>query len=433
MSKAAEMVVRLRQSVAEITESDAPNKDALLEKSFKEFGEALAKFEDEQASAVADDLARADAEVRGEMDPLEGFAEAVGEADAIAGEMVDAGMVDEPTAELLAQWSILGDLVARTLANQRVAEVEDEDEAEALKSDGSAGLLELAKADGQGAVLLKTDLPDGLHGLVSDPAALQEAIASVGLSLAKVAGVPVEEMLEKFQAPEGGEGQDGPPAMEEPAPSDPAEALARQVQVMMRLSAASLVQGQQILQALGGAEADPGMEGGVPPEEQAAKEPGMEGGKPPMKGEGAEQPGKEQEGAPSAEKPQADKAPQAEKPEGESEGGEGGEGGEKRKPPFAKSESSEDLMKSIGEEMRKAIENATAPLRKQLDAAQAEMVRMQAQPAAPRASIMDMSKVGGGGQSSPDELAKRLADMSPEQRAMEITKMVHRMPIPVAG
>lgn len=418
MNKAAEMVSRLRQSVAEIMASDAADKDALLGKSFQEFEEALNKSAEEDQAALIAAIEQEQAEAAEAADPLLHFAEAIGTADDLAGQMVEAGAVDEATAELLGQWSALNDLVARSLVNHRVAPVMEGEDVEALKADG-LGLLEmpLAKADGAGpeAILLKTDLPEELHALITDPAEIQGALAELGFGLAKSAGAPVEAMLAKFEEAQAADPNAEAPA--EPVPADPVEALARQVQVMMRLSAASLVQGQQILSGLAaaGEEVPQEQDGGVPPEDTAAA--GKEGHAEP---DGDEQPGAKGDGdadakakAEGSEKPEAGDKPEAK--EGED------------KKPFGKAESAEDLQKAIQDELRKAVDAATAPLRKQVERANAELARLRAQPQAPKAPLMAVTKAADGViQNSGEDTLSKLAGLSPEQQALALTKMIHQ-------
>jgi len=161
--------------------------------------------------------------------------------------------------------------------------------------------------------------------------------------------------------------------------------------------AAGLVQGEAIMRGLSD---QTGEDGEAAAEEVASEEPEQEAA---SEG-GAEEASSEGE---SSEAPE------------ESEGAEG-EDERKREEMAAKSDRNEDLAKSITE----AVLAATKPLKDEIEL-------LKSQPAAPKAPakgiIVGLSKAEDGSGAPAIEMeAARIAKLTPEQQAIELTKMVHR-------
>lgn len=415
MSKShAEMVERLRQSVAEIVGSDAADKEDLLKKSFDEFQTDLESSA--EAAQEGDFDGDFDSDFEGEeveFDPVVSFSDSLAHADEIAAILAENGEIDEDTAALLGQWSALSDIAIRSLANTRAIPVYDEAEMEAAKADG-LGLMEmsLAKADGSEAdetMLVKTDLPAHVAQFITDPDQLAAMIADAGFEFAEVTGVG--EALSKMD-PNMDPGMAAGPAM------DPG-ALAEQVQVMMRLNAAALVQGEAVMRAMGGDMGAP--EDQEPVEQEAAEgdfgdegEEGEEGYE--AADEGAEEEHEEPDGDEEGEEPSDDDGDEP-----------------ARKPPFRKSQDAEELTKSLAGELNKMMADTLEPLRKQLETANAEIARLKAAPA-PAKGVLNTAALSKAedvsGQASEDPMAK-IAALPESQRATELMKLVHRNPIPV--
>jgi hypothetical protein len=406
MSKAhAEMVDRLRQSVAEIMKSDVPNRDELLNKSFDEYAEAVAEADEIEAEeAEAEEAEDYEGEDEAQ-DPVVVFADAVADADEALNALIEAGEIDEETAMLLAQWSAMSDIGLRALANTRAYPVEEDEMDEVGKSDGVYEMA-LSKADGDDegpdSVLVKTDLPERVAQFITDPQELAEAYAQVAFGAAEMTGLP----LAKFD-PETGEEQ-------APEPQG-SEALIRQLQVMMRLSAATLVQGEAILRGIGGGgeegEMDEAGEEEAPEEEVAEGEGEMD--------EAGDEEAPEEE---TAEKP-------AEEPAEEEEE----EAPAKGKPPafLRRAHDAEDLRKSITAEFNGAVEQATAPLKKALEEANAQLKQLAKQPAPAKAPLFAMTKAADNGGAPQEDHMARLAGMSESERTTELMKMVHKAPFAV--
>lgn len=412
MSGTKDMIARLRKSVEEIAKSDVANRDELLAKTFSEFEEAVeAESQDaeEPVGSEGDEDLAEDREIidEGESEPphpIEALLVLGQDEDAIIQDLIDSGDVSDETAEILATIVALRELALRSAASDQAVVLEDEDELEAAKADGLF-LLEagLSKADGEGEdeVVVATALPESLHHLITDNVSIGEAMSAVGLNLAKMAGVPVEEALAKFADEE--EAQAEAEAQESPEePTDPVSSLAKQIQVLMRLNAAALVQGEAVMRGLTGMTGEP--------EGPAAEEAEMEQ---PEQEAAAEEGGEE----PTAEEPAAEEgAERAEPAAAEAERGPGAESEPKKKNPFDKADGIDGLAKSITD----AVMAATAPL-------QAEIERLKSMPAAPKAPAkgvtVGLKKTEDGGGISAESEASRLMKLSPEERAAELLKM----------
>lgn len=386
MSKAhAEKVDRLRQSVAEIMKSDAPDKDELLQKSFEEFEEALDEdFEQD------DDVLEGEYE---EIDPVVAFADAVATADAAVAELMEAGELDEDTAALMAQWSAISDVGLRSLANTRAVPVEEYELDEVGKADGVYE-MSLAKADGDydnepESILVKTDLPERVAQFITDPAELASAIEEIGVTIADYTGLP----LAKFDPETGEEMEGGAP---------PVEALVRQLQIMMRLNAASLVQGEAILRGISGG-GEP-MEG----EEEMMDESGEE--------EGVEEEEASEDEEFDQETPEEEASEEEEAPEEEEE-----------EQAFRRAHEAEDLKKAVDSSVREA----TAGLSNELKKAQAEIERLRSMPQAPKAPLISLTKAADNGGGADEDPMAKIAALPESQRSIELMKLVHKAPIPV--
>jgi hypothetical protein len=392
MTKATDMVDRLRQSVAEIIASEAGNKEELLAKSFDEFQDALAEAEEIES----EELEMEDDE---DVDPVVAFADAIANADEIAAMLIDSGQVDEQTAHIFDQLAMVSDLSLRCLANTRALPVEEEeyDELEAMKSDGiSVHEMPLAKnyEDEPDSILVKTDLPPEVAQFITDPAEIEEAMAAIGMEMAEAAGVDFGSLAKAAPMAEG-----------EMAP--PGGDFANQLQVLMRLNAAALVQGEQIMQALSG---------GMPEGHDDDQNEDVEAAADDID---SQEDGYEDE--------EDDMPPQRAAPE--DDGGEPvEEDDEQKKNPFAKSESSEDLRKALAADFASAVKDATGPLQKALEDARTEIDRLKKQPSAPKAVLGPIAKsVDNGG--NMEDTAEKLAKMSETDRAVELMKMAHQSPI----
>lgn len=387
MSKAhAEKVDRLRQSVAEIMKSDAPDKDELLQKSFDEFEEAL------EEDMVEEDDGVLEGEYE-EIDPVVAFADAVATADAAVAELMEAGELDEDTAALMAQWSAISDVGLRSLANTRAIPVEEDELEEVGKADGIYE-MSLAKADGDyeeepESILVKTDLPERVAQFITDPAELAQAIEEIGVTIADYTGLP----LAKFDPETGEEMEGGAP---------PVEALVRQLQIMMRLNAASLVQGEAILRGISGGEA--------PGDEEMMDESGEEEG---VEEEEASEDEEFEEEAPEEE------ASEEEVPEDEGE----------EEEEFRRSHEAEDLKKAVDSSVREATAGLSAELKK----AQDEIARLRSMPQAPKAPLISLTKAADNGGGADEDPMAKIAALPESQRSIELMKLVHKAPIPVNG
>ncbi len=395
MTKATDMVGRLRQSVAEIISSDAPDKEELLNKSFDEFEEAVAEIEDDEVL----DEGEYEQEDDGDIDPVVAFADALAHADEVAAALIEAGAIDENTAALIDHWSAVSDVALRAMANTRAEPIFDDEAFEAAKADG-AGLYEMALAksddaedDEPEAVMVKTDLPEQVAQFITDPEDLAARMADIGLSIANFGGVPVDEMLAKFDPEAEGMG----PEMG----GDPA-GLAQAIQVLMRLNAAALVQGEQVMRQLSGDMPDDDGEGA--PEEEVAEDEGYEGE------EGEEEPSEEEMMA----------------EEGEEEAPEEAEEDEED-PRFARKSASSSELKKVADA---AVAEAVGPLQKALADARAELDRMKSQPTAPKGALSAVSKSADNGKPDEDQL-KKIAELPEQDRSVALMKLVHQNPIPV--
>lgn len=437
------MLGTLSQSVSGIMNSDAENRQELLEKSFREFGVLLDTAVGEIAEETTEQAAQQFVEGGGEIfEPLYKGLGAVGEVADLMHHMNERitriGQNEQdpisPEVAMLLQHTLgMGELALRSAVNEHV----DLDEGEDSLGKGGRVVMIPNVEDPDNTdmdVAVRTDLPEALAKFATDPGQIQQSMFELGAQLLLDAGLPQDTLnkafneydgdpLSKLSPSDGGPGAAGvqtaagDPSVDPSQGSDPNAAAAGQddpLTILARIAAMLMIQINHIQQIVNGG--SPGMgdpnAGGDP---NAVADPNAD---------------------PAAD-PNADPASDAAVDPVTAPAGPGGAAGAspQKKPPFGKTGENEGLEKVASSGNELALEKTVALLQEKLN-------RMERQPqqakgiANPAVSLAKGHDTGmdSGADDEMRKIAARIEMLPPGRRddalAEELIKMQLRRPLP---